>query len=1745
VAGQSAGSITEQFDLFLRSFKSPDGSYKYISRIDRMIADGQTSIVIDYEDLLSFDEPLATELRENPDRVLKLFKEAAQQVVRTENVSYAESIERELRVRISGVTDKLPLRGVSAKYLDKLVSINGMVVRTSEIKPRALVAAFLCPKEHVTFVEQDSTLLKKPERCADCTEAKDFKLDTKLSRFTDYQVIRLQELPEELPPGQLPQSIDAELVGDLVNKARPGDRIIITGIVRAEPESGFGAGRQTTFRTSIDANYVDVRGKELEQIQITPEDEAAIRKIAESPHGYEDLIRSIAPSIYGMEPEKEAALLLTAGAPQRVLPDGTVIRGDENMLLVGDPGCLVFDERVVLGDGSIVKIGKLGRTHLEEIGVEVQTGRRRAVASIFHIYRNQPIMEIITETGKSVKGTFNHPVLVREMIGTRVRTLWKRLDEIRPGDQVKTVSRIRCTIRDLVPTNFVRTQLCSEGKPGGAVLPRFYTRSFASVLGYLLETMKIDHQGVTFTIPDGGSDIAHLLQKYIQRTFSPGPSEFEIEHKRRGDEDAGFVLRLTNKLVVTALNEFSDKRVPDGILASGNEVVARFLQWLFEGAGGVRGEGGKNLVYLKAENIELLRDVQLLLLRFGISSIVRDTELIIHKSECLSKFAARIGFASKNKRSLLRGIGVGATQSAKRLYEYERVVSVIRSKEKADVFDIEVPEGHRFIANGIVVHNTGKSELLKYISRLAPRGLYTSGRGSTSAGLCVSRDSLVLTSEGPCKIENLVERNLTNNQRSLDGGEIVAAVPRVTEVVTPAMDEIILLGRTGKGVGLTSVLEPHSLVYGHAIQYYRLRCEKVLRIRTCLGKELALTPETRVACFDRNVGVVHWKIASDVAPGDSVVLTRWIPATEIPIRLQDFMHADDQIELNDFGIRLVSEARTRGSGQASGSKASNSIQCKRFSQRLKSGEGVLSLSEFKRLLHEHGFKDTELIERCVKKIRFSPYTGAGDSWLGGNVNSLLYCAGLIFLANKSIDSKDPGKVNVAADRKTCEFLSRELGRLLNKKIEVIVRGQVYFIQIPTTFVERLVQTLSGEQKLGQKIDGRYICASAHQLASFLKGLFDFGGVVLPDGLIEIRVKDRDFVRYLDLSLQRFGIVSSVSEISEVDSEGQCFNLRIEDRDSIIRFFENIGFHEGNKATRLAELIRSERFCPERFEKLGTAFILDRVSRVTEEKEEVVYDLTVEEGHSFVADGFVVHNTAAVVKDKSGLMMLEAGAVVLADLGVACIDEFDKMRPEDRSVLHEVMEQQSYHPSTQIRLASGRKISIGEFVEGKFSEYPHLVKEGIRCQILWLLSGEEVEAFDFQSSRVRTVRIDRVSRHVAPDKFVKIRYSNGFEMVVTPEHPVYVFRNGSIATVRAERVRCGETSPVLSSANVLNLARVNDNRVSFVDRSRAGALLTNVWHSTESETGKLSHIEVEEVEILENRGTLRTEWVYDITVEPYHNFISEGMILHNTVSVAKGGIVATLNARTSIVAAANPVLGRYEPFKNIYENVNLPIPLLSRFDIIFIEKDVPDRQSDERLASHILQTHRSRQFVTPPPVDFELLRKYIVYCKKIQPVLTPEAEAKLLDFYLEMRNMGAREEMIAVTPRQLESMIRLATSRARVLLRDRVLEEDALAAIALIRRMLGTVGVDVKTGKVDSGVLAGRSSHERSLIEKAMDVFKSLQGPDRVPVSQDDFIAALRKLKEFEKLDDARKMINTLYKLGQIYEVSPNHYSRIY
>lgn len=232
-----------------------------------------------------------------------------------------------------------------------------------------------------------------------------------------------------------------------------------------------------------------------------------------------------------------------------------------------------------------------------------------------------------------------------------------------------------------------------------------------------------------------------------------------------------------------------------------------------------------------------------------------------------------------------------------------------------------------------------------------------------------------------------------------------------------------------------------------------------------------------------------------------------------------------------------------------------------------------------------------------------------------------------------------------------------------------------------------------------------------------------------------------------------------------------------------------------------------------------------------------------------------------------------------------------------------------------------------------------------------------------------------------------------------------------------------------------------------------------------------------------------------------------------ISIAKAGIAATLRARCAVIGAANPKTGRFDDYAPIVQQINMPPTLLSRFDLIFSLRDRPNRDLDEKIARHILGTHRAGEVQEvrrrypegpytaeqertlmariQPAIQERLFRKYVAYAKRgFFPVLTEEAAERLNAFYQELR--GQATGAIGITPRQIEALIRLAEASARLRLSNTSTAEDADRAIRIFSRFLKTIGWNEETRTIDIDIIAtGASSSQQERMRRVLEIIKRL------------------------------------------------------
>jgi replicative DNA helicase Mcm len=328
--------LVDPQERFLDFFKKE----KYRQRISQLAITGRSSVTIDFDELFGFDQALAELLLGKPEEYLQHAGKAAYEQLRIEEAEYAEKIEK-IIIRVVKLLGKEQLRKLGSKQMGKLILVEGIVVRATPVRPMVLQAAFKCKRcGTVNKVEQTGQFLKAPAICAapDCGRDGPFDFAQEESTFIDSQDLRLQEKPEDLPPGQLPRTLAVKLIGDeIVDVARPGDHVSIVGIVRAFAPSLVGMGKLRTFILQLEANSIELLGKEPESSPPSPEEEAKILEISRDPDVHIKIRNSIAPSIFGNEHIKEAVMYLLFGGVSRSLPDMTV-RGEMNALIIGDPG---------------------------------------------------------------------------------------------------------------------------------------------------------------------------------------------------------------------------------------------------------------------------------------------------------------------------------------------------------------------------------------------------------------------------------------------------------------------------------------------------------------------------------------------------------------------------------------------------------------------------------------------------------------------------------------------------------------------------------------------------------------------------------------------------------------------------------------------------------------------------------------------------------------------------------------------------------------------------------------------------------------------------------------------------------------------------------------------------------------------------------------------------------------------------------------------------------------------------------------------------------------------------------------------------------------------------------------------------------------------------------------------------------------------------------------------------------------
>lgn len=335
--------IAKKFKEFLLTYVNPkneDGYFEYVRLINEMVSANKCSLEIDYKQFIYVHPNIAIWLADAPQSVLEVMEEVAMKVVFDLHPNY-KNIHQKIYVRITNLPVYDQIRNIRQIHLNTMIRVGGVVTRRSGVFPQLQQVKYDCNKCGAILGPffQNSYSEVKVGSCPECQSKGPFTVNIEQTIYRNYQKLTLQESPGIVPAGRLPRYKEVILLNDLIDCARPGEEIEVTGIytnnfdLSLNTKNGF-----PVFSTVIEANYVTKKQDLFSAYKLTQEDKEEIDKLSKDPRIGERIIKSIAPSIYGHEDIKTALALAMFGGQEKNVEGKHRLRGDINVLLLGDPG---------------------------------------------------------------------------------------------------------------------------------------------------------------------------------------------------------------------------------------------------------------------------------------------------------------------------------------------------------------------------------------------------------------------------------------------------------------------------------------------------------------------------------------------------------------------------------------------------------------------------------------------------------------------------------------------------------------------------------------------------------------------------------------------------------------------------------------------------------------------------------------------------------------------------------------------------------------------------------------------------------------------------------------------------------------------------------------------------------------------------------------------------------------------------------------------------------------------------------------------------------------------------------------------------------------------------------------------------------------------------------------------------------------------------------------------------------------
>ena len=389
----------------------------YKKQIGESIRKGTNVIYMDFTQLTEFSNILAEEILSHPEDTLRLMELAVEESGLINNAR--------IRLQILPKSQEIKVRNIRSKHLDEMIIIEGIIRQASDVRPQVVNAKFECPScGTVIAVLQIEKKFREPSRCS-CGRRGGFKLISK--EMVDTQRLVIEESPESLSGGEQPKRINVFVKEDLVEpkmeeKTTPGSRVKVIGVLKEVPVPLHSGGLSTRFELAIEANNVIPLEETFEELDINEEDERQILELSQDPNIFDNLAKSITPSIWGYNEIKKSLVLQLFGGVQKVHADGQKSRGDIHILLMGDPGVaksigknekILYYSKNEFGHEPIEKIyEKFGQypKNLKTLAINMETHKPEweKVNEVIKHLPEKELIKITTKHGKTITATKDH-----------------------------------------------------------------------------------------------------------------------------------------------------------------------------------------------------------------------------------------------------------------------------------------------------------------------------------------------------------------------------------------------------------------------------------------------------------------------------------------------------------------------------------------------------------------------------------------------------------------------------------------------------------------------------------------------------------------------------------------------------------------------------------------------------------------------------------------------------------------------------------------------------------------------------------------------------------------------------------------------------------------------------------------------------------------------------------------------------------------------------------------------------------------------------------------------------------------------------------------------------------------------------------------------------------------------------------------------------------------------------------------